>query len=584
MVEQKAVNRVIRFTEKKPFWIFTDDKIYDSASFMQWIIDNGTDFNNDFKINEISKDKVVVLTKNPNIEYFQFTRAIEPRNYFYYKTNTKFISNDFYQLDFELDWYATYYLEIARDVYSKKMYVKRSHDLLDDPMKTSVVEDERLNSILPVNTDLKFLYDNLVEVQKDYKHFYKVENSNIGFTLNQGTFKNLYGVWKAQAIDQKDGYYFLPITSGLDTKREDMYILVGDEVSGNVYSFNNSILKIREINKNSNWANGFVGIFTGPNYIYLASTLYEIKSIPNTSSKTLMDRMFINSYFKDYEITKPLFNYNGFKRTLNKPLKLNFIDGLYSPNILNYMDIKIGNSKLDALNFQIDRDQFKIKPGFVSFNESNFSFYNRVGYEGFKDVVKTFPGPLMSEAQPYLQYIEQNKNRINTSLALSGAGIIGSIGTSLMMGNPLGLLGAVGGVKNILNTTANLNDKKHELLDKPNASYDNDNAFYWLYSMAGDWNTTTSMVYYRKLENLAAFNNQIVYYGWKQEKYLIPDIDTILNVVGNTHFYLQIDANDFFLQNQALFNKIPFIYWENIINMLNNGIRLWKGDVSYNYA
>ena len=584
MVEQKAVNRVIRFTEKKPFWIFTDDKIYDSDSFMEWIIANGTDFNNDFKINEISKDKVVVLTKSPNIEYFQFTRTQEPRNYFYYKTNTKFISNDLYQLDFELDWYATYFLEIARDVYSKKMYVKRSHDLLDDPMKTSVIEDERLNNILPINTNLKFLYDNLVEVQKDYKHFYKVENSNIGFTLNQGTFKNLYGVWKAQAIDGKDGYYFLPITSGLDTKIEDMYILVGDEVSGNIYSFNNSLLKIREINKNSNWANGFVGIFTGPNYIYLASSLYEIKSIPNTSSKTLMDRLFINSYFKDYEITAPLVNYSGFKLHLSKPLKLNFIGGLYSPNILNYMDIKIGNSKLDALNFEIDRDQFKIKPGFVSFNESNFAFYNRVNYEGFKDVVKTFPGPLMSEAQPYLQYIEQNKNRINTSLALSGAGIIGSIGTSLMMGNPLGLLGAVGGVKNILNTKANLNDKKHELLDKPNTSYDNDNAFYWLYSMGGGWNTTTSMVYYRNLENLAAFNNQIVYYGWKQEKYLIPNIDTILNVVGNTHFYLQIDANDFFLQNQALFNKIPFIYWENIINMLNNGIRLWKGDVNYLYA
>ena len=133
MVEQKEVNRVnrvIRFTEKKPFWIFTDDKIYDNSSFMAWIIANGTDFNNDFKINEISKDEVIVITKNPNIEYFQFTRAAEPRNYFYYKTNTKFISNDLYQLDFELDWYATYYLEIAQDVYSKKMYVKRSHNLL----------------------------------------------------------------------------------------------------------------------------------------------------------------------------------------------------------------------------------------------------------------------------------------------------------------------------------------------------------------------------------------------------------------------------------------------------------------------
>ena len=154
--------------------------------------------------------------------------------------------------------------------------------------------------------------------------------------------------------------------------------------------------------------------------------------------------------------------------------------------------------------------------------------------------------------------------------------MLGSLATTIATGNPLGLLGVMGGMKNIANTAANLKDKKRELLNKPNASYDNDNAFYGLFNLLKNIKST-SLIYYRDLENLAAFNNQIVYYGWKQNKYL-P-----FNTTGlNKHFYIQIDANELFNQYPQLFTSIPQNYLEEFINLLNNGLRLWN-DVVVQY-
>ena len=566
MVETKAVNRVIRFTEKKPFWIFTDDKIFDYSSLNIWLTTNGTDFNNEFKINEISKDQVVVLTKNPNIEYFQFTRSVEGRNYYYYKTNTKFISNDIYQLDFELDWYATYFLDIASNFYSKKMYIKRSHDVLQNPFTSCVIEDEKLEEIVPVNTDLNFIEDDILTFNFEGKNYYGVNGKDY-YDFSTFRFGNVYAVWKASVVDNSLGYKIMPITTQPYKDSSDMFIYL--KATNKKYGFNNCFNNVRVINKNTNWANGFVGIFTGPGLMREDALVYQVNGV---LSKTLFYNTFVISYFQEYNITKTFLNYSG-----NEALKLNYKNGLYSPNILNYYDFKIGNSKLDALNFEIQNNKFKIKDGYISFNENSFVFYNNLKFEDFKDIVKTYPGALMSESKPYLQYVEQNRNRINTSLAIGASSMVGSIATK----NPIAIgAGILSGVKSIAGIKSNLKDKKRELVDKPNASYDNDNAFYILFGLLKNIKSTP-LVYYRNLENIEKFNNQIVYYGWKQEKYLIPNI-----VIDNerTHFYLQIDANDFFLQNQALFNKIPFIYWDNVINMLNNGIRLWKGDVNYKYA
>ena len=233
----------------------------------------------------------------------------------------------------------------------------------------------------------------------------------------------------------------------------------------------------------------------------------------------------------------------------------------------------MGNSNLDALNFEISNNKFKIKDGYISFNENSFVFYNELKYEGFKDIVKTFPGALMSESKPYLEYVEQNRNRINTSLAIGASTMVGSIATK----NPIAIgAGVMSGVKSIVGIKSNLKDKKRELLDKPNASYDNDNAYYILFDLLKNIKSTP-LIHYRNLENLEKFNNQIVYYGWKQNKYLT------FNTTGlNKHFYIQIDANELFNQYPQLFTSIPQNYIEEIINLLNNGLRLWN-DVVVQY-
>lgn len=557
---------IVKYSQVFPYWIYGENKIANENILEQWLNKNGYAYDNSFKVNEISKNNIVVITQNANIKYIHIKKTNQ--NFYYYQTDIEFIANNTYRLIFELDWYATYFLPLVPNLQNQKCFVKRSHHSLDlqNIFQTCLFKDEKLDTISPIYSNINFVEDELTVNRFSNKNYYKL-NGTISYTLDDKKFINLYGVWKAQAVDNKAGYYILPITNQINETQENMYMYkegISQGRPGAEYQFNNNVLKVRQINQNSNWANGFVGIFTGPNYIYLGG-VGEVMQISNTSSRTLINRIMVDSYFKPYNITKFLFNFTG-----NQKLLLNHKDGLYSPYILNYLDFKIGNSRLDALNFELNNNKFKIKKGYVSFNESSFIFYNEPTLDGFEDIVKTYPGSLMSESKPYLEYIAQNKNRLNTSLALSGVGMVGSLATSIATGNPLGLLGVFGGLKNAVNTTANLNDKKKELLDKPNASYDNDNAFYWLPYLLNNVKST-SLVYYRNLENLEKYNNEIVYYGWKQNKYINFQTSNL-----NNHFYIEIDAMELFNRNPNLFINIPKTYIEEILNMLNNGLRLWK--------
>ena len=555
---------IVKYSQVFPYWIYGDNKLGNENILEQWLNKNGYVYDNTFKVNELSKDNIIVITQNANIKYIHIKKANQ--NYYYYQADIEFIANNTYKLIFNLDWYATYFLPLVPNLQNQKCFVKRSHHQLDlqNLFQTCLFKDEKLDNISPTYSNINFVEDDLIVNQHQGKTYYKYDPLwNIDYTLDGNKFINLYGVWKAQAVDNKAGYYIVPITNQINETQENMYMLKEGNPAA-TYQFNNNVLKIRQINQNSNWANGFVGIFTGPNYIYLGGVA-EVRQIPNTSSRTLINRIMDSSYFIPYNITKQLFNFTG-----NQKLLLNHKDGLYSPNILNYLDIKIGNSRIDALNFELKNNKFKIKKGYVSFNESSFLFYNEPTLDGFDDIVKTFPGALMSESKPYLEYIAQNKNRLNTSLATSGIGMIGSLATSIATGNPLGLLGVMGGMRNIVNTTANLNDKKKELLDKPNASYDSDNAYYWLIYLINNVKST-SLVYYRNLENLEKYNNEIVYYGWKQNKYMNFQASNL-----NNHFYIQIDAMELFNRNPNLFINIPKNYIELILEMLNNGLRLWK--------
>ena len=552
-----------------PYWIYGENKIASHDKLNEWIDQNGNDYDDSFKVNEISKDRLTIITKNPNIKYVEVFTDL--KTYYYYQTNIEFIANKTYQVSFELDWYATYALDLIRNLNGKNVFVKRSHHVLQDPFKSCVIEDEKLDEIVPFNTDINFIEDEMFSYNVEGKPFYGVKGKNpmdvVGqwycYDFSKYRFGNIYAIWKASAVNNTLGYIIMPISTQEKNNTADM--IVYNIQANSKHAFNNSVQNVRQINKNTNWGNGFVGIFTGPSLISEAPLVYQVNGLP---TKTLFYNLFIISYFQEYNNPQTLLNYSG-----NEPLRLNFKNGLYSPNILNYYDFKIGNSRLDALNFELKNNKFKIKDGYISFNESSFVFYNKLKFEGFKDIVKTYPGALMSESRPYLEYIEQNRNRINTSLAVGASTMVGSIATK----NPIAIgAGVMSGVKSIVGIKSNLKDKKRELLDKPNASYDNDNAYYILFDLLKNIKSCP-LIHYRNLENIEKFNNQIVYYGWKQERYL-P-----FNTTGlNKHFYIQIDAIELFNQYPQIFTSIPKIYIEEIINLLNNGLRLWN-DVVVQY-
>ena len=546
-----------------PFWIYGENKIASHDKLYEWLEQNGIEYDNSFKINEISKDRLEIITKNPNIKYVSVFTDL--KTYYYYQSNINFIANKTYQVSFELDWYATYGLDLIRSLKGKNVFVKRSHHALTNIFETALFQDERLENISPVYTDLRMVEDtdyDKTQVINGKNYYYK---GSYGYTLDQYHFINLYGIWKAKAVDNRTGYYIYPITNETNINNTNMSIDGRTTSMNAIKPFNNAIIKIRDINTNANWANGFLGIFTGPNFLKIMG-IPQVMRIGNTSSDSLVSRVFSTSYFQSYNIIKPSFEYQG-----NQKLLLNYKGGFYSPNILNYLDIRMGNSKLEALNFELtSNNRLEPKNGYIGFNESNFTFFNRLTLDDFNETVKTFPGPLISEANPYLEYVAQNKYRINTSLALGGVSMVGALAS----GNPLiGAAGLVGGANSMLNQISSLKDAKNRLLNKPNASYDNDNAYYGL-SYLLDGIKSSSMLHYRGLKNLDKYNNEIVYYGWKQNKYL-P-----FNTTGlNKHFYIQIDANELFNQYPQLFTSIPKFYLEEIINLLNNGLRLWNETV-----
>ena len=549
-----------------PYWIYGENKIASHDKLDEWLDQNGIEYDNSFKINEINKDSLTIITKNPNIKYVEVFTDL--KTYYYYQTNINFIANKTYQVRFELDWYATYGLDLIRDLNGKNVFVKRSHHALTNIFETALFQDEKLENISPVYSELRMVEDTDYERTQSIngKNYYYI--GSYGYTLDQYHFINLYGVWKAKAVDNRTGYYIYPITNEKSINNTNMSIDGRTTSMNAIKPFNNAITKIRDINTNANWANGFLGIFTGPNFLKITG-IPEVTQIDNTSSPSLVSRVFHTSYFQSYKITKPSFEYQG-----NQKLLLNYKGGVYSPSILNYLDIRMGNSKLDALNFELtSNNRLEPKNGYIGFNESNFTFFNKLTLDDFNETVKTFPGPLISEANPYLEYVAQNKNRINSSLVLGGL----SMGGALASGNPLiGAAGLVGGAGSMINQISSLKDAKNRLLNKPNASYDNDNAFYGL-SYLLDGIKSSSMLHYRGLKNLAKYNNEIVYYGWKQNKYL-P-----FNITGlNKHFYIQIDANELFNQYPQLFTSIPKNYIELILEMLNNGLRLWN-DVGVQY-
>ena len=554
---------IVKFSMALPYWIYGENKIASKTFLNQWLDLNGIDYNNSFKVNELTKDNISIISKNPDVKYI--VMEINHQNFYYYQTNVEFIANNTYQINLSLDWYATYGLIAIQQLNGKNVFVKRSHHVLQDPFKSCVIEDEKLDNIVPLNTNLNFVEDDLISINREEKTYYKIDGVDTAYDLSTYRFGNIYAIWKREGVDSGYGYYIMPVSTQASITSLDMYMY--NDFSKTKFVFNNCITKIRHINSDPNWMNSFIGIFTGPNFMKWKTYIKKI----GTLSNTLFFDIFNISYFKEYSIPKLLFNFSG-----NEPLRLNYINGLYSPYILNFYDFKIGNSNLDCLNFEIKNNKFKIKDGFVGFNETGFVFYNNLTLENFNDTVKTYSGSLISESRPYLEYIAQNKNRLNTSLAISGVGMLGSLATTIATGNPLGLLGVMGGMKNIANTAANLKDKKRELLNKPNASYDNDNAFYGLFNLLKNIKST-SLIYYRDLENLAAFNNQIVYYGWKQNKYLPFNIEGL-----NKHFYIQIDANEVYNNYSYCFEHIPKIYLDQILELLNNGLRLWKSkDVQY---
>ena len=549
-----------------PYWIYGENKIASHDKFYEWLDQNGIEYDNSFKINEINKDTLSIITKNPNIKYVSVFTDL--KTYYYYQTNINFIANKTYQVSFELDWYATYGLDLIRSLKGKNVFVKRSHHALTNIFETALFQDEKLENISPVYSELKMVEDTDYEKTQviNGKNYYYI--GSYGYTLDQYHFINLYGVWKAKAVDNRTGYYIYPITNEKNINNTNMSVDGRTTSMNGIKPFNNAIIKIRDINTNANWANGFLGIFTGPNFLKITG-IPQVMRIGNTSSDSLVSRVFSTSYFQSYNIIRPSFEYQG-----NQKLLLNYKNGLYSPNILNYLDIRMGNSKLEALNFELtSNNRLEPKNGYIGFNESNFTFFNKLTLDDFNETVKTFPGPLISEANPYLEYVAQNKNRINSSLILGGL----SMGGALASGNPLiGAAGLVGGAGSMINQISSLKDSKNRLLNKPNPSYDNDNAFYGL-SYLLDGIKSSSLVHYRSLKNLEKYNNEIVYYGWKQNKYLPFNIEGL-----NKHFYIQIDANELFNQYPKLFTSIPKFYLEEIINLLNNGLRLWN-DVVVQY-
>jgi len=190
---------------------------------------------------------------------------------------------------------------------------------------------------------------------------------------------------------------------------------------------------------------------------------------------------------------------------------------------------------------------------------------------------KPLAGPLASTSNPFLEYIAQNRNRINSGIfgaATSGVGGLANIGLGVATGNPFAVLNGIMGVGNaglnIAKQFGEIKDTRNKLLPTQNASYDKDNVFYGEAFKANNDRKFYSLLIKRKLGNLSTFNDQVVFYGYIQNRYIIPSFE-FSNI--KTHYYLQIDANEYYLRFKNHFKNIPLKFTNEILQILNEGVR-----------
>ena len=125
---------IVKFSLSLPFWIYGENKIASKTFLNQWLDLNGIDYNNSFKVNEMSKDNIIIISKSPGIKYV--VMEINHQNFYYYQTNVDFIANNTYQINLSLDWYATYGLIAIQQLNGKNVFPLILKDVNSSSTKT----------------------------------------------------------------------------------------------------------------------------------------------------------------------------------------------------------------------------------------------------------------------------------------------------------------------------------------------------------------------------------------------------------------------------------------------------------------
>ena len=60
---------IVKYSQVFPYWIYGDNKIGTENTLEQWLNKNGYVYDNTFKVNESSKDNIIVISQNANIKY-----------------------------------------------------------------------------------------------------------------------------------------------------------------------------------------------------------------------------------------------------------------------------------------------------------------------------------------------------------------------------------------------------------------------------------------------------------------------------------------------------------------------------------
>lgn len=562
---------IVKYSKIRPFWIYGNDKIISKDKLEEWLNNNGFSYNNEFKINEYSLYEVSIITRDPNIEYFKYTNNYD---YFYYKTDISFLANGFYKINFSIDWYATYFLNIANEFYTKEMFIKRAHET---PLPSTFykLEDEKLQEISPNLGQRKY-----VSIKK---YLYVINGVNFWSTSRRQVtycyqfsankwFTSIVAIFKNWINPSKTNFIVVPLTNQGNESALITQALVGAP-NGSMtmesrVNFNNGMNNIRELLSRSEWSNAFVGFMTYPNIdniINGGNTVHVINDLKILwcYSYELTQNITMNTYF------------NALPLNIS-PYILNVNNKIYHPQIINFTKPKITNQDLTFNDMEILNDFIYLKNGFTILNNDSFTFFTDNDYQDIANIGKRLAGPLASKSNNYLNYVEQNKYRSSTQMLTN---VINGVGASILFGRGSVISGVGSLVKSYLDIDAQYETAKKTNLPSINTSYDQDNA-WWEIDRKYNGNANECITYYDLL-NIKKYNNQIVYYGYKIEEYKIPSIE--FNAT-KTHYYLQIDANDFYLRNKELFNKIPFTFLENILQMLNEGVRFWESEIRYNYA